>query len=180
MALRGSHTPPPLPPGLPDLAIGRPLDPPIRSVLFGEARFESHGRSLALAHDVNERGSRGAGFFPRLQDNLATLQRALAALQASAAQGRHLSPAAHWLLDNASLLDEQLGTIRHALPRSFYRRLPVLREEPLAGLPRVYGVAWAWVAHADSGFDTTTDDVGTVGPAHDPARGAAGKPAPPG
>ena len=153
MALRGSHTPPPLPPGLPDLAIGRPLDPPIRSVLFGEARFESHGRSLALAHDVNERGSRGAGFFPRLQDNLATLQRALAALQASAAQGRHLSPAAHWLLDNASLLDEQLGTIRHALPRSFYRRLPVLREEPLAGLPRVYGVAWAWVAHADSGFD---------------------------
>ena len=135
------------------MAAGRTLDAPIRSVLFGEARFESHGRSLALAHDVNERGSRGAGFFPRLQDNLATLQRALAALEASAAQGRHLSPAAHWLLDNASLLDEQLGTIRHALPRSFYRRLPVLREEPLAGLPRVYGVAWAWVAHADSGFD---------------------------
>ncbi len=138
---------------LPDLATGRALDPPIRSVLFGEERFESHGRSLALAHDADVRGSRGAGFFPRLQDNLATLHRALAALQASAAQGRHLSPAAHWLLDNASLLDEQLGAIRHALPRSFYRQLPVLRGEPLAGLPRVYGVAWAWVAHADSGFD---------------------------
>jgi len=153
MSLRDSHAPPVLPPGLPDMAAGRALDPPIRSVLFGEARFESHGRSLALAHDVNERGSRGAGFFPRLEDNLATLRRALAALEASAAQGRHLSPAAHWLLDNASLLDEQLGAIRHALPRSFYRRLPVLRDEPLAGLPRVYGVAWAWVAHADSGFD---------------------------
>ena len=139
--------------GLPAMARGRALDPPIRSVLFGEARFETHGRSLALAHDVNVRGSRGSGFFPRLQDNLATLRRALSALEASAAQGRHLSPAAHWLLDNASLLDEQLGTIRHALPRSFYSRLPVLRDEPLAGLPRVYGVAWAWVAHADSGFD---------------------------
>ena len=135
------------------MATGRALDPPIRSVLFGEARFESHGRSLALAHDVNMRGSRRASFFPRLQDNLATLRRALSALEASARHGRHLSPAAHWLLDNASLLDEQLGDIRHALPRSFYSRLPVLRDEPLAGLPRVYGVAWAWVAHADSGFD---------------------------
>ena len=38
-------------------------------------------------------------------------------------------------------------------PRSYFRRLPVLQDEPLAGLPRVYGVAWAFVAHTDSAFD---------------------------
>jgi cyclic beta-1,2-glucan synthetase len=29
----------------------------------------------------------------------------------------------------------------------------VLQDEPLVGLPRVYGVAWAFVAHTDSAFD---------------------------
>jgi cyclic beta-1,2-glucan synthetase len=29
----------------------------------------------------------------------------------------------------------------------------VLRDEPLAGLPRIYGVAWAFVAHTDGAFD---------------------------
>ena len=29
----------------------------------------------------------------------------------------------------------------------------MLQDEPLAGLPRVYGVAWAFVAHTDSAFD---------------------------
>ena len=29
----------------------------------------------------------------------------------------------------------------------------MLLDEPLAGLPRVYGIAWAFVAHTDSDFD---------------------------
>ena len=29
----------------------------------------------------------------------------------------------------------------------------MLKDEPLVGLPRVYGVAWAFVAHTDSAFD---------------------------
>ena len=29
----------------------------------------------------------------------------------------------------------------------------MLQDEPLAGLPRVYGVAWAFVAHTDGAFD---------------------------
>ena len=32
-------------------------------------------------------------------------------------------------------------------------RLPGCSDEPLAGLPRVYGIAWAFVAHTDSAFD---------------------------
>ncbi len=32
----------------------------------------------------------------------------------------------------------------------------MLLEEPLAGLPRIYGVAWAFVAHNDSAFDEDT------------------------
>ncbi|HEY4081744.1 MAG TPA: glucoamylase family protein [Burkholderiaceae bacterium] len=129
------------------------LEPPIRSVLFGPARFEQHGHSLARAHEIVSGTRSGKRFFPRLQSNIEMLKLARAQLERRAADGRHLGPAAHWLLDNATLIDEQLHAIRNGLPRSFFRLLPRLRDEPLSGLPRIYGVAWAWVAHTDSGFD---------------------------
>ena len=130
-----------------------PLEPPVRAVLFGPARFEQHGHSLAQTHEVIAGTRSGAQFFPRLQSNIEMLRRSRAQLEQRVAEGRHLGPAAHWLLDNATLIEEQLKAINEGLPRSFFRLLPRLRDEPLAGLPRIYGVAWAWVAHTDSGFD---------------------------
>ncbi|OYU86695.1 MAG: hypothetical protein CFE45_24950, partial [Burkholderiales bacterium PBB5] len=130
-----------------------PPEPPIRSVLFGPARFEEHGHSLATTHEVEPSGDATAAFFPRLQDNMDTLRRVRALLEQQSREGLHLGPAGHWLLDNANLLEEQLQKVRLSLPRNFFRLLPRLRDEPLAGLPRIYGVAWAWVAHTDSGLD---------------------------
>ncbi|UCG76196.1 MAG: glycosyl transferase, partial [Gemmatimonadota bacterium] len=46
--------------------------------------------------------------------------------------------------------------IRDHLPRSYYRRLPKIAAGHLAGCPRVYGLAWAYVAHTDSRFDRKT------------------------
>src|SRR5213075_2720730 len=43
--------------------------------------------------------------------------------------------------------------IHDDLPRGYYRQLPKLAEGPLAGFPRVFGIAWAFVAHTDSRFD---------------------------
>ena len=70
-----------------------------------------------------------------------------------ATTGYDVSPAAEWLLDNFHLIEAQLREIDDGLPRRYFRDLPVLQEEPLVGLPRVYGVAWAFVAHTDSAFD---------------------------
>jgi cyclic beta-1,2-glucan synthetase len=134
-----------------DPALGA-LEPPVRSVLFGAARFEQHGRSLARAQAVQ--GTAGASqFFPRLDDNLSMLQQARRLIEKRSRDYRHLGAAGKWLLDNATLIDEQTHQVRRGLPRSFFRLLPRLRDEPLAGLPRIYGIAWAWVAHTDGGFD---------------------------
>ncbi|XBS68346.1 hypothetical protein ABK905_16540 [Acerihabitans sp. KWT182] len=38
-------------------------------------------------------------------------------------------------------------------PPSFYRLLPKLSQGPFAGYPRVFGLAWAFVAHTDSHVD---------------------------
>ncbi|MDQ2780187.1 MAG: carbohydrate-binding protein [Pseudomonadota bacterium] len=136
------------------LAVSRgALQPAIRSIPFGLARFELHGRSLAAAQQIAQAGQGGVSFFPRLRENVALLADSRALLDRHSRLGHHLTPAAGWLIDNGTLLDQQLAAIQQGLPRSYFRKLPKLRDPPLAGLPRIYGIAWAWVAHADSGLD---------------------------
>ena len=130
-----------------------PVDPPIRSEIFGLQRFSQHGRSLGETHRAATAGSRGATFFPRLAGNIRTLREAHRYIGVQATTGYDISPAAEWLLDNFHLIEAQLKEIHEGLPKSYFRALPVLLDEPLAGLPRIYGVAWAFVAHTDGAFD---------------------------
>ncbi len=135
-----------------DGARGR-LDAPIRSEIFGLERFEQHGRSLGESHRCAGTRWHAATFYPRLLGNIAALREAHRYIGAHAATGYDVSPAAEWLLDNFHLIEAQLRTIREGLPRRYFRALPVLQDPPLAGLPRVYGIAWAFVAHTDGAFD---------------------------
>ena len=130
-----------------------PLEPPVRAEIFGLHRFAQHGRSLAHTHRAERASWRSGTFFPRLRGNILALREAHGYIAAQAATGHDMSPAAEWLLDNFHLIEAQLKEIHEGLPRSYFHALPVLQAEPLAGLPRVYGVAWAFVAHTDGGFD---------------------------
>lgn len=126
---------------------------PIRSEIFGPQRFAQHGRSLGVTHQATCANIKTGPFFPRLQDNISVLREAYAYIGAQASTGYDISPAAEWLLDNFHLIDAQLEEINAGLPKSYFVRLPMLLDEPLAGLPRIYGVAWAFVAHTDGAFD---------------------------
>src|ERR1700744_4091016 len=126
---------------------------PVRDELFGVERLEQHAQSLAAAHPVTNNPPVVLALHTRLNDNAAVL---LAAYRASAAElerGRTVEPAAEWLLDNYHLVEEQIREIREDLPPGYYRQLPKLAAGPFAGYPRVFGVAWAFVAPTDSHFD---------------------------
>ncbi|MGJ7508045.1 GH36-type glycosyl hydrolase domain-containing protein [Variovorax sp. GT1P44] len=129
-----------------------PVEAPIRAELFGTQRFEQHGHSLARAQVVQSGSTRGDAtpFFPRVDKNLESLRGAFDYIALISQSGRYVTPAAEWLLDNFHLVEAQLQQIREGVPRSYYARLPKLEAAPLAGLPRVYGIAWAYVAHTDS------------------------------
>jgi len=131
-----------------------PVEPAIRSEVFGRERFAQHGRSLGETHQAQPASAlRRTPFFPRLHQNIRVLRVAHAYIGDQARTGYQVSPAAEWLLDNFHLIESQLKEIRDGLPRRYFRDLPVLVDAPLAGLPRVYGVAWAYVAHTDGAFD---------------------------
>ena len=126
---------------------------PVREEIFGVERLEQHAESLAAAQPVTTRPPRVLSLHARLKDNAAVL---LAAYRASALElesGRGVVPAEEWLLDNYHLVEAQVREIRDDLPLGYYRQLPKLADGPLAGYPRVFGLAWAFVAHSDSYFD---------------------------
>ena len=125
---------------------------PVRAVQFGAERFAEHGRSLAAAQRVDEAKRQPRPFSPRLRSNLQVWGAALDVLSEEGLQA-DIDPAHAWLLDNGRIVRQQLDEVLHDLPQSYFQRLPRLADEPLQGLPRVYGVAWAWVAHADSALD---------------------------
>ncbi|HTT98999.1 MAG TPA: glucoamylase family protein [Rhizomicrobium sp.] len=131
------------------------FEPPIRSELFSIERLEQHADSLAKAQHVvsGRRKSKGRPIAPRLHDNSKVLRETYRAIVVAARAGQPVSPAAEWLLDNFHVVDEQIRDIENDLPPGFYRLLPKLAEGPLAGYPRVFGIAWAVIAHSDSAFE---------------------------
>src|SRR6185312_10085865 len=129
------------------------IENPIRAELFGVERLEQHAESLAAAQPVISRVSRGRRLLPRVEDNGRVLRESYRVIANAIREERAIVPAAEWLVDNFHVVDEQLREIRDDLPSGFYRELPKLAEGPLAGYPRVYGIAWAFVAHTDSRLD---------------------------
>ncbi|HXC54133.1 MAG TPA: glucoamylase family protein, partial [Rhizomicrobium sp.] len=130
-----------------------PNEEPIRAELFSTERLEQHAATLAAAQRVRPAGERGRPISGRLGENARVLADAYRAIvQATRAQ-QSIPPAAEWLLDNYHVVDEQIREINDDLPPGYYRKLPKLAAGPLEGYPRVFGIAWAVIAHTDSAFD---------------------------
>ncbi len=125
----------------------------IRAELFSLERLEEHAASLARAQPVTAQPRSRRSLRARLRDNESALLVAYRDIAAAVGAGRAITPAAEWLLDNYHLVEEQIREIREDLPPSFYRLLPKLADGPLLGYPRVFGLAWAFVAHTDSRFE---------------------------
>jgi cyclic beta-1,2-glucan synthetase len=129
------------------------FEAPIRAELFSAERLEQHAQSLAVAQTVTRNPADERALVPRVRENGRVLHEAHTLIGNAARQRLTITPAAEWLLDNFHLVEDQLRDIREHLPAGYYRLLPKLADGPLRGYPRVYGLAWAIVAHTDSRFD---------------------------
>ncbi len=89
----------------------------------------------------------------RLRDNQRLLHHSRDVAAAAAARGEPLTPDAEWLLDNFFVIQDTLREVRTDLPPGYYDELPVIRDGPWAGHPRVYALAVHLLAHTDSHLD---------------------------
>jgi len=128
----------------------------LREEIFSIERLEQHARTLAAAQPIGSIPGYGRSLATRLRSNEKVLLAAYRSIAKAVDEGRSITPAAEWVLDNYHVVDEQIREIREDLPPQFYRQLPKLVAGPFAGFPRVFGIAWAFVAHTDSRFEPET------------------------
>jgi hypothetical protein len=122
---------------------------PFQGEFYSVERLEQYAYTLAAQHTTVTRNGR-ALLLPRLDENGRKLEDAYKALVDALRNGRAISPAAEWLVDNYHIVEEQLREIRQDLPKSYYRELPKLAGGELQGYPRIYAVALALITHTDS------------------------------
>jgi cyclic beta-1,2-glucan synthetase len=133
-----------------------PTDEPISAEIFSVERLEHYAATLARAQEVSPSRASGVSLHSRLRENSTVLNRAFQTLLAGVRSAHAVTPAAEWLVDNYYVVDEHIRAIRRDLPAEYYKQLPKLANGPLRGFPRVYGVAWAIVAHTDNRFELDT------------------------
>jgi cyclic beta-1,2-glucan synthetase len=143
----------PVNPMVSPIAMCAELEEPIRAELFGVERLEQHAASLAVAQAVTDDVRMGRLLTPRVLDNGRVLVESYQSIARTIRDEKAITPAAEWFVDNFHIVDEQLREIIDDLPPGYYRQLPKLASGHLQNYPRVFGVAWAFVAHTDSRFD---------------------------
>ncbi|MDP3428109.1 MAG: cyclic beta 1-2 glucan synthetase, partial [Humidesulfovibrio sp.] len=127
-------------------------EPPLRSDLFSADQMELHGQVLAKAHQVRSGRARDR-LLARLAENEALLLDVHRLLTLDVKADRRITPAGEWLLDNFYVIEEQIRTAGHHLPKGYSRELPSLTRGASAGLPRVYDLALETIAHGDGRVD---------------------------
>jgi cyclic beta-1,2-glucan synthetase len=128
-------------------------DLPIRAELFSAERLEQHAKSLAAAQPVGPSIRARKSLRRQLNENSRRLIADFRALARAAKSGKQITSAGEWFLDNFHIVEEQIRDVQRDLPADFYNELPKLVAGPLSSYPRVYGIAWALIAHTDSAFD---------------------------
>lgn len=129
-----------------------PEQDPLRSELLSLQQIDAHAKELAHKHRaVICRGP--DRLLPRLAQNEQILHDSYDMVSDALAQGRQITPAAEWLLDNFYLIEQQIHQSRLHLPRTYSRRLPRLTTGPMAGFPRVYDIAVDLISHLDGRLD---------------------------
>jgi cyclic beta-1,2-glucan synthetase len=125
----------------------------IKAELFSIERLEQFAADLAAAQCVTFGNSDDRRLEHRLQANQQSVRWSYHECLRAIREELAITPAADWLVNNFHLIEEQVRDIRVDLPPAFHRRLPRLTGDLFTGYPRIFAIAWEFVAHTDSEFD---------------------------
>ena len=127
-------------------------DLPLRSELLSVMQMAAHGKALAATHQLSTRGGPDR-LLARLTQNADRIAATCGELTDAVTAGLQITPASEWLLDNYSLIEEQIRIARRHLPRDYSKQLPRLGNGQYAGRPRVYQIALEIISHGDGRVD---------------------------
>src|SRR5207237_3249711 len=120
--------------------------------LFGLDQLAEQARELSAACRNSQPGP-GRPLPRRFADNGRYLRDAHRRIAKAYRRQESIGTDAEWLLDNFHVVAEVLREVQVDLPGTYYAELPKLSEGPSKGLPRVYVLALALIAHTDSSLE---------------------------
>ena len=125
---------------------------PFRSELYSSEQMDRHGKTVARSH-LLRKGRPVDKLLKRLDNNEQKLLEVRNLLVESIRNGKTITPASEWLLDNFYLIEEQIVIARKHLPKRYSEDLPYLASGGSEGLPRVYDIVLEIISHSDGRVD---------------------------
>ena len=130
-------------------------EPLARLELLSADQRALQSKTLAATHAMRAGGSRNR-LLARLAENEHILLEVHALLVEDIEADQRITPAGEWLLDNFYVIEDQIRTARRHLPKGYSQTLPHLLNTASAGLPRVYDISLAAIAHGDGRMDPSS------------------------
>ncbi|WP_336278757.1 GH36-type glycosyl hydrolase domain-containing protein [Bartonella sp. CB175] len=128
---------------------------PIRSPYKSQDDLYKLGRAIASGEEILlPEYKRVQNFHKRLSENAKLILHTFHTSDISARNNETIAPSAQWLIDNHYTLDKTIQQLRRSLSKSFIKQLPLYKQKK--EIPRIFALAWLYIAHTDSGFSQET------------------------
>lgn len=127
---------------------------PIRASYKSEDELRQLAHNMAVGETIALPEYVDFDFGKRLSENAKIILHAFRATDAAARNNDTITPAAQWLLDNHYTIDKTVQQARRDFPKAFVKQLPRYKGE--TEFPRIFALAWLYVAHTDSSFSLKT------------------------
>ncbi|WP_406603992.1 GH36-type glycosyl hydrolase domain-containing protein [Bartonella gliris] len=128
---------------------------PIRSTYKSEEELYKLGHDIASGKEILLPEYKGENDFrKRLIENAKLILHAFRSSDVASRNNETIAPSAQWLIDNHYTIDKTIQQLRCNFPQSFIKQLPLYKKK--AEIPRIFALAWLYIAHTDSRFSQET------------------------
>jgi len=127
---------------------------PIRAPYKPEDTLHDLAKSMASGKQLELPQYVPFSFRQRLAQNAKLILHAFRASDAAARNNDTITPATQWLIDNYYTIDKSIQQTRRDFPKEFLYQLPPYPA--MHSIPRIFALAWFYVAHIDSNFSIET------------------------
>ncbi|MGF7157075.1 GH36-type glycosyl hydrolase domain-containing protein [Bartonella heixiaziensis] len=128
---------------------------PIRSTHKSEEELYKLGHDIASSKEILlPEYERENDFRKRLIENAKLILYAFHSSDVASRNNETIAPSAQWLIDNHYTIDKTIQQLLYNFPQSFIKQLPLYKKK--AEIPRIFALAWLYIAHTDSRFSQET------------------------
>ncbi|WP_208440794.1 hypothetical protein, partial [Bartonella raoultii] len=128
---------------------------PLRSTYKSQDELYKLGYDIASKKEILLPAYKGENHFHRrLDENAKLILHAFHTCDTAARNDETIAPSAQWLLDNHYTIDQTIQQLRRNLSKSCIKQLPLYKQKE--DIPRIFALAWLYIAHTDSSFSQKT------------------------